>query len=153
MPVVFLAGGVNTTPEITADGWPKCLWPVANRPCVEYSLQRLKAAGATEFIFCLTGEHESSERVLRELGRRHNITCILQENIRGTAGALKDVVGRLRGTFILAHSANAFDGDVRPMIAAHREGGAIMTVGGVRPAAYPVYNERIQRDPSGRVTA
>ncbi len=143
---------MNTTPEITAEGRPKCLWPVANRPCVEYSIQRLKAARASEFIFCLTGAHQSAERVLRELGQRHNITCILQENIRGTAGALKGVVDRLRGTFILAHSANAFDGDIRPMLAAHSEGGAIMTVGGVRPAAYPVYNESLQRDPSGRVT-
>ena len=153
MQVVLLAGGVNTTPEITADMRPKCLWPVANRPCVQYALERLKAAGASEFIFCLTDQHESvKHRLLDDLGKDYNIQCAVQEHIHGTAGAVKDVADRLMGPFVVAHSAIALDGDLRAMLAAHRDGGAIMTVGGVQRAAYPSYIEELQRDRTGRVT-
>ena len=152
MQVVILGRGVDTTPDVTADSRPKCLWPIGDRACAQYLLEHLQSAGASSFIFCLTPPAEGIEsRLQKELGARYDVSCVVQEQILGTAGALKAVADQLTGTFMVAHGGIVVDGDIRALLATHREARAAMTIGGVRPFTYPSYIEEILRDENGRV--
>ncbi len=153
MQVVFLAGGLITTPQITADARPKCLWPVLNRPVIEHMFSILELSGATSFVVCLTGEQEKAWRQAQaKLAKKWPVYCSVQDELAGTAGALKAAQEHLQETFVVCHGGVFFDNDVNDILAKHHTSKAAITIGGVRHKICPTQLESFQYDKSGRVT-
>jgi NDP-sugar pyrophosphorylase family protein len=130
MQAVILVGGLGTRLGSLLAGSNKPMLPVAGRPFLEYLLLYLRKNGIREIVLCVGyrgdlvhdqfGQGES-------LGLR--LTYSTEEELRGTAGALKLAEPLLHGPeFLVLNGDSFFDIPVAALIASHREKGALASI-------------------------
>ena len=129
MKAVVLAGGKGTRLAPYTTILHKPLMPIGDMPILEIILQQMKKAGITEVI--LTVGH------LAELLRAYfndgecfglKIEYSVEEIPLGTAGPLSLVASSLSETFIVANGDVLTTLDLRDLVSAHRQSGAIATI-------------------------
>ncbi|MCR4294903.1 MAG: nucleotidyltransferase family protein [Elusimicrobia bacterium] len=133
MKALILAAGVGARLKPLTDETPKALIPVAGVPMLERVLVRLKAAGVKSFV---VNAHHHPQKVAdfcAELSRRHGVSVSVSREddlLLDTGGAIKKASALLRGRDpFFVHNADVLtDLDLRAMMKAHKDSGALATL-------------------------
>jgi len=108
-PALVLAGGLGTRLRAIYDQGPKCMAPVKGRPFLAYLIQWLQCAGIRQVILCIGYKGEQIRNWLGD-GRVWGVQvryCV-EEELRGTAGALRLASGMVDARTCLAINGDSF---------------------------------------------
>lgn len=126
---VVLAGGEGTRLRPLTNNRPKPLLPVLGRPCVEYTLRALGAAGIQKVYLACGYKSMDVVKALGD-GERMGIDLIFafEEEPMGTAGAVKLLEKKLPETFVVAMGDVLLDIDFEHIIRFHKDSKATATI-------------------------
>jgi len=126
---VLLVGGQGERLRPLTDTVPKPLVLVANRPLIWYTIEMLRRGGVGEVALACgykAGRLREGVERLGDLGVA--IRFVEEEPPLDTAGAVRNGAEGYRETFIAMNGDQIMDVDVRAVVAAHRERGAVLTI-------------------------
>ena len=126
-----MAGGLATRLGDEARDCPKSMVDVGGRPFIEYQLELLKNNGISDIVLCLghlAGQIEQHLGDGVKLGV--NISYSREAEPLGTAGALKNAQGQIKGDFLTLYGDSYLDFDYQSAISFFkgRDRLALMTV-------------------------
>ena len=129
MKAVVLAGGKGTRLAPYTKILPKPLMPIGDVPILEILLRQMQRAGVTEVILTV-GHLAELLRSFFQDGSRFglHIDYSFEDEPLGTAGPLSLVRERLDDTFLVSNGDVLTTLNLREMVAAHRESGAVATI-------------------------
>lgn len=142
----IVAGGLGTRMRSVDAQTPKFMLPVGGKPLLEHQLLWLKAAGITEVFLCLGYK---AQTVLDYFGDGSKWGMKLEYQIesvaRGTAGAARDLLPRLRGDVLVVYGDLYVAMDAGKLLAFHaaRPGAATLVV---CPTDHPLDSDMVQTD-------
>jgi len=126
---VIMAGGEGARLRPLTCDLPKPMAPVANRPIMEHILALLRHQGICEAFATL---HYLADEVESYFGDGADFGIRLEYAVEdvplGTAGSVRRLMDRLRGTFLVVSGDALTDFDLRGAIAFHRARGAVGTL-------------------------
>lgn len=123
--VFILAGGRGTRIFPFSALFPKCLLPVAGRPCVRWIIEDAIGQGFTDIVLCINKKDEPNFRYeLRDLNVKYSVS----EEPLGTVGELLCARNLIDDTFILRYGDDLTEIDYRSLVNFHREKGATATI-------------------------
>ena len=133
MKALILAAGVGSRLAPLTDKTPKALLPVGGVPMLERALLRLKAAGVKSFV---VNAHHHAQQVVdfcAGLARRYGVPVSVSREddlLLDTGGAVKKASALLKGREpFFVHNADVLtDLDLRALIKAHKDSGALATL-------------------------
>lgn len=126
---VVLAGGEGTRLRPLTNHRPKPLLPVLGRPCVEYTLRALAAAGIEKvYLACGYKSMEVVEALGDGKGLGLDLVYAFEEQPMGTAGAVKLLADKMDETFVVAMGDTLMDIDFEVVIREHMEKKATVTI-------------------------
>lgn len=133
MKALILAAGVGARLRPLTDETPKALIPVGGVPMLERVLVRLKAAGVKSFV---VNAHHHAQKVAdccADLSRRYGVPVAVSREddlLLDTGGAVKKAAALLKGRDpFFVHNADVLtDLDLRALLKAHKETGALVTL-------------------------
>jgi mannose-1-phosphate guanylyltransferase len=149
----LLAAGVGSRLRPITNTTPKCMLAIEDRPMLDIWLDELGRAGADEVLINL---HHLPDVVSRHIATRTTpprVLTFFEPELLGSAGTL---LANRRWVeeeefFLALHADNLTDFDLRSLVDAHQEHGAIATLTvfhSERPSAGGV----VELDSTGRVT-
>lgn len=151
MKALILAAGAGTRLRPLTDTCPKPMAPIAGQPLLAWTLEWLRRYGVTEAALNL---HHLPDVVRAGLGdgSRFGIRLryAVEEELRGTAGALHNFPGFFDQTFLVIYGDLLLDIDLDDLIRFHRQQGAIMTLA-LKRTDTPHSQGMIDIDTTGRV--
>jgi len=131
MKAMVLAAGRGQRLRPLSDTCPKVLLPFRGRPLLEHVVILLARHGFTDIMVNL---HHLAEQVRTTMGDGGRwgvrLSYSREGRLLGTAGAIRRVARWLDdGPFLVYYGDNLSNFDLTDLVAAHRAGGAIATVG------------------------
>jgi lipopolysaccharide/colanic/teichoic acid biosynthesis glycosyltransferase/ADP-glucose pyrophosphorylase len=141
---VILAGGQKTALAPLTNYCPTWMFPVLNRPVIEYTIDFLKKNGFKEIIISYS-DGEMSDAFKQAGASGVTITYHKEDRPRGTAGTLKDIEKCFENESFLVINSNLFVGyiDLAKFITFHFETGSMITVGVFRNNSTNGANENV----------
>ncbi len=136
--VAVLAGGLGTRLRpVLGDDLPKVLAPVGGRPFLDVMVAWLDGYGARRLVLCLG--HLADKVVAHvagmECGAGLAIETVIEPGPLGTGGALRFATPHLRSDPVMVMNGDSWvDADLAGFVAAHRAGGAFLSLLCVRVA-------------------
>jgi len=126
---VILTGGPGTRLQPLTNDRPKSVLPVLNKPFMEHFIAYLRQYGIKDIILTLSYLPDVIREYLGD-GSRYGVrlTYCLEEEPRGTAGAVKNAEAYLDNTFFVLNGDVFTDMDLGDMLAFHRENKAKATI-------------------------
>jgi len=126
----LLAAGLGTRLRPITNTTPKCMLVIDDRPMLDIWLDAFDAAGVDEVLVNL---HHLPEAVTRHLTARTappSVRTVFEPELLGSAGTLLANRTWVEGEelFLACNADNLTDFDLRSLIDAHREHGAIATL-------------------------
>jgi mannose-1-phosphate guanylyltransferase len=149
----LLAAGIGSRLRPITDAVPKCMVPIDGRPMLDIWLDALDQAGVDEVLVNL---HYLPEVVRDHLAQRiapPAVRTFFEPELLGSAGTLKANRAWI-GTdkmFLACYADNLTDFDLRSLIDAHEEHGALATLT-VFHSKHPWTGGVMELDQSGTVT-
>lgn len=130
MKAFLLAAGLGTRLRPITNTTPKCMLVIDDRPMLDIWLDAFDAAGVDEVLVNL---HHLPEAVTRHLTARTappSVRTVFEPELLGSAGTLLANRTWVEGEelFLACNADNLTDFDLRSLIDAHREHGAIATL-------------------------
>ena len=158
MRAVIMAGGKGTRlASLTKGEIPKCLYPIKDRPMIEWQLLQLKKYGINDAVLVVGHLGEQIREYLgdgAQLGM--HIEYIVEQEPLGTAGALyylrsdKSNVPAPQDPVIFMMGDIYFDFDISRMLEFHKNKGAFVTLL-AHPNMHPYDSDLIVTDKDDRV--
>ena len=130
MKAFLLAAGVGSRLRPITDTMPKCMVAIDGRPLIDIWLDAFDAAGVDEVLVNL---HHLPDVVRRHLAARTGppvVRTVFEPELLGSAGTLaanRDWIGDDE-MFLACNADNLTDFDLRSLIDAHRQHGAVATL-------------------------
>jgi NDP-sugar pyrophosphorylase family protein len=154
MKAFILAAGLGTRLRSLGLNLPKVMVPIGGKPLLQHHFEWFKTQGITEFVLNL---HYLPEKITEYFGDGGQfgvqIAYSLETEILGTAGGVKKMEANLRaGTFLVLYGDNLIRFDLAPLLAFHRQRGAVATVA-LFESSEPWTGGVVETDAAGRVTA
>ena len=130
MKVFLLAAGVGSRLRPITDTIPKCMVPIDGRPMLDIWLDALDRAGVDEVLVNL---HHLPDMVRHHIEARAGTPAVrtfFEPELLGSAGTLVANRAWVNGEemFLACYADNLTDFDMRSLVQAHREHGAIATL-------------------------
>ena len=130
MKAFLLAAGVGSRLRPITDTTPKCMVPIDGRPMLDIWLDALDRAGVDEVLVNL---HHLPHVVRRHLDDRVGppaVRTVFEQELLGSAGTLKANRAWVDTDemFLACYADNLTDFDLRSLVQAHREDGALATL-------------------------
>ena len=130
MRAMILAAGLGTRLRPLTDTTPKPLLPVAGRPILLWNLLLLKRHGIIDVIINL---HHLGEQIVQAIGDGSrfgmHVAYSHEPALLGTGGGIKQAAPFLKdGSFLVLNGDTLSACDLTGLIAAHRAGGALVTL-------------------------
>jgi D-glycero-alpha-D-manno-heptose 1-phosphate guanylyltransferase len=151
--VAILAGGLGTRLRPAVADRPKVLAEVGGRPFLTYLLDRLIRAGGRRVVLC-TGH--LGEQISRRLGERYGslrLAYSQEPTPLDTGGALRHALPLLVSDPVLVLNGDSICAlDLAGLVARHRAGRSLLTLGLVRVAEGARYGQ-VVLDRAGRIAA
>jgi NDP-sugar pyrophosphorylase family protein len=149
---LVLAGGFATRLRPLSCSRPKTLFPLANQPLIDYTLQNLAEGGVDTIILSV---YYMAENIVRYLGpTKYDMGILYSREQRplGKGGGIKNAEDILNGEpFIVINGDIITDLDLRRLISFHEEKGGLATI-----ALYQVKDPSrygsVELDREGRIT-
>jgi|SRR5579872_2710781 len=129
MQAVILVGGEGTRLRPLTYAIPKPMAPLLGRPFIGWIIERLRAAGVSEVILSCCYMPEAIEAYFGD-GSTHGVKLhyVFEEEPLGTAGAVKNAVQKVTGTFYVCNGDILTAVDLVALRAAHKRHHAIATI-------------------------
>ncbi|TRO53167.1 NDP-sugar synthase [Candidatus Bathyarchaeota archaeon] len=152
MKTLVLAGGFGTRLRPLSCSRPKALFPIANKPLIDYTLESLSGAGTETVILAV---YYMAESLVRYLGpTKYNLGILYSREQRplGTAGPIKKAKDMLNGeAFMVMNGDILTELDYKQLINYHEEKGGIATVA-LTQVNDPYRYGSVEMDWEGRIT-
>jgi mannose-1-phosphate guanylyltransferase len=153
MKAFLLAAGVGSRLRPITDTIPKCMVPIDGRPMLDIWLDALDRAGAHEVLINL---HHLPHVVRSHLDDRTGpptVRTFFERKLLGSAGTLKANRAWVdtEDMFLACYADNLTDFDLRSLVQAHKEHGALATLA-VFHSEHPSTGGVVELDGSGTVT-
>lgn len=151
MKAVIMAGGKGTRLQSIAKNIPKPMFPILNRPILEYQIDSLKKSGIAD-VTIIIGYLGNVIRKHFGNGERYGVSIeYIVENVPlGTAGALYYLKRKIKDDFILIFGDLIFDIDFNRFMAFHKKSNAIISLYG-HPNTHPYDSDVIITNEQNRV--
>jgi D,D-heptose 1,7-bisphosphate phosphatase len=153
MQAVILAGGRGNRLSKVTGGLPKALVDIAGKPLLHRQLELLAHHGFTRIVLlvCHGSEHI---RASCGDGNKFGVTIdyVIEDEPRGTAGAVLAVLDRLDASFAVLYGDTVLNVDLARMYRVHVESGADATLF-VHPNDHPYDSDIVETDSRGRIVA
>jgi len=149
---VILAGGEGTRMSSYSDT-PKVLLPLGDKPILAHQLEWLKKSGFTEVFLCLGHRADEIMEVLGD-GSRYGlrIDYRIEDEARGTAGAVKDLEQSLSSDLLVIYGDLFVNIDCRKLLKFHASHDGVATLV-VRHTDHPEDSDIAEVDKDGRILA
>ena len=147
---VVMVGGMGTRLRPLTENRPKPMLPVADRPCIWYLMRSLARAGIEEVILACGYKPGMMEALGDGSDLGIKIFYSYEDEPLGTAGAIKNVEGRLDDVFVAANGDVFADIDVREEIDVHFDKDAVITIA-LTPVENPCEFGIARVDDTGRI--
>jgi mannose-1-phosphate guanylyltransferase len=151
MKAVILVGGQATRLRPLTTNTPKAMVPILNTPFLEHVFRHLHRHRVRDIILA---QHHLAGPIEDYLGDGSrfgvNVTYVIEDSPRGTAGAVKNVEKYLDETFLVLNGDIFTDLDITAMVDLHRQRGAVATIA-LTPVEDPTAYGLIETDVRGRV--
>ncbi|RKH18122.1 NDP-sugar synthase [Corallococcus sp. CA047B] len=131
MKAMVLCAGLGTRLRPLTERWPKPAMPFLGQPLFRYHLAVLKAAGVTAVGINTHHLPDTMAKAARAECERAGLSLhvVHEPVIQGTGGGIRGLKDFLAGEdFIVFNGDILFPVDLRPVVAAHRESGAVATM-------------------------
>jgi NDP-sugar pyrophosphorylase family protein len=120
--LILAAGKSSRLGELGAH-LPKPMLPLQGRPVLEWTIERLRSSGVSDLLINL---HHAPAVIRHHFGDGSGwgvrITYLLEEQILGTAGAVRNAWDVLiDDTFLVVYGDTVLDWDPEPMLLEHRK--------------------------------
>jgi histidinol-phosphate phosphatase family protein len=151
--LVVLAGGMGTRLAAVTGGLPKALVPVGGKPVVELQVELAVRYGIERVLLLLGHGAEDVVAWTRTwAGPRVDFSWQIEQQPRGTGGAILDALRHLDERFVLFFADQLLDFDVGRLAEHHAAAANDVTVV-VHPNDHPHDSDLLAVDAAGRVTA
>lgn len=149
---MILAGGKSTRLYPLTLDLPKPLVPVLDRPVVDHIIDFLARHGVDDIVINVHYLAEQIESYIGD-GSRWGVamTYLREEELMGSAGAVKQVASRFDETFLVIGCDDVTDVDLNDAVRFHRERGAEATIVLHEASEVSQYGV-VVTDESGRIT-
>ena len=149
---LVLAGGFGTRLRPLSCSRPKALFPIANKPLIDYTLESLSEAGVETVVLAVYYMAESFVRYLGPTKYNLGILYSREQHPLGTGGTLTKAKDMLNGEkFMVMNGDLLTDFDYKRLINYHEEKGGIATVALTR-VIDPTRYGSVELDWEGRIT-
>ncbi|BDZ71029.1 sugar phosphate nucleotidyltransferase [Methanobacterium petrolearium] len=125
---VLMAGGKGSRIRPLTLSRPKPMIPVANRPMIEYIVEKVKKAGYDELIVTLSYLKSQIKNLLEEDYPDMNILYSVEQKPLGTAGGVKKAAKYIDDTFFVLSGDVLVDVDLNELLRFHKENKALATL-------------------------
>jgi NDP-sugar pyrophosphorylase family protein len=153
MKAMILAAGEGTRLRPLTDIYPKPMLPVGGQPLLERTVGWLRAHGIAEIAINL---HHRPEAITRHFGDGSRfgvrITYSPEEQLLGTAGAVRRLEGFFDTTFAVVYGDVLTDLDLTALAAFHAGSGSVATLALYRADPQPTARGLVALSEQGRVT-
>ena len=148
---LILVGGQGTRLRPLTCNTPKSMVPVLNMPFLEHVVRNLKAHRITDIIFA---QHHLAKPMSDYFGDGSklgvNLTYVMEDSPRGTAGAVKNAERYLDSTFFVLNGDIFHNRDFTDFLKEHRKNRAKATIV-LSPVEDPSIYGVVETDKAGRV--
>lgn len=149
--VAILAGGMGTRLRERSGDLPKPMVPVLGKPVLQHQIELCKQHGFCNIALLVQHRHEKiSEYFGDGIALGVNLTYAIENEPRGTAGALRDALSLLADRFFVLYGDTFLDVDMRKMWNAHMGSGAVGTLL-LHPNDHPQDSDLVVIDAQGSV--
>jgi mannose-1-phosphate guanylyltransferase/phosphomannomutase len=149
---VILAGGRGTRLHPLTMSTPKPLLPLFSKPVMEHSIELLRHHGVHDIVVTLSSD---IQEIAEHFGDGSNwgvsIRYSVEDEPKGTAGAVKLVQSHITDTFIVLSGDAVTDFDLIAALDYHKRKSAIATML-LHHADDPTDYGIVQHDPDGRIS-
>lgn len=125
---VLMAGGKGTRIRPLTLSRPKPLIPVANRPMIEYVVEKVKRAGCNEMVVTLSYLKSQVKTLLENSYPEMDIKYSVEKTPLGTAGGIKKASKYLDDTFLVLSGDVLSDVDLKEVYSFHKTNKALATL-------------------------
>lgn len=151
--VAILAGGMGTRLRERSGVLPKPMMPIAGKPVLEHLVALCAAHGFDRIVLLV---HHGHELIRDHFGDGSawgvSIRYSVEDQPRGTAGALRDALPMLAGQFLLLYGDTFADVDLGRLWRAHQERSPAATLF-LHPNDHPEDSDIVELSADGRATA
>lgn len=125
---------------------PKCLIPVAGKPCVRWVIDDAMKQGFTDIVMCINKKDESNFKYeFRDLNLKYSVS----EECLGTVAEVSCARGLIDGTFILRYGDDLTDVAYDQLLGFHRKKQGLVTLAVTTKLMLPV--GIVEKDEDGQV--
>jgi NDP-sugar pyrophosphorylase family protein len=152
MKAVIIAGGLGKRLGELTRAVPKPMIEVDGKPVLEHLIIHLKEQGISDIIICsgyLSGKIHERFGDGKGLGVR--IEYAVEKELLGTGGALKNIEGKVEGTFLVVYGDLIVEMDLRKLVAYHKSKGGLGTLT-VHESSHPYDSDILEVAPDGLIT-
>jgi histidinol-phosphate phosphatase family protein len=127
--VAILAGGMGTRLRERSGNLPKPMVPVLGKPVLHHQIELCRKHGFTNIALLVQHQHEKISDYFGD-GSALGVTLsyAIEDEPRGTAGALRDALTMLADRFLLLYGDTFMDVNLRKLWDAHAASGAVGTL-------------------------
>lgn len=125
---VLMAGGKGSRIRPLTLSRPKPLIPVANRPMIEYVVEKIKKSGFDELVVTLSYLKSQIKTLLQKDYPDMNIKYSVENTPLGTAGGVKKAAKYIDDTFFVLSGDVLVDVDLNELLRFHKENKAMATM-------------------------
>src|SRR6478609_3411921 len=127
---VVMAGGEGTRLRPLTSNQPKPMVPIVGKPCIEHIIDLLRRHGIDEIVVTVAYLPQVIRGYFGD-GESMGVTLhySVEETPLGTAGSVKHAEALLDETFLVISGDALCDFDLTAIVAAHRDRGAVATLG------------------------
>lgn len=151
--VAILAGGMGTRLRERSGSLPKPMVLILGKPVLHHQIDLCRKHGFTDIALLVQHRHEMISEYFGDgsnFGVR--LTYAIEDNPRGTAGALHDALPILASRFLLLYGDTYMDVDLRRIWNAHSAADSAATLL-LHPNDHPQDSDLVDIDPHGYVRA
>lgn len=126
--VCILAGGLGTRIRSTFPNVPKPMIPLNGTPFLQIQIDKLIGYGFSRFTLCVGFK---AEQIVAHFGKKWKgceVSYSIEQNLRGTAGALKYAQARIESSTLVVNGDTYLDIDYRAFASFHDPSLAVASI-------------------------
>lgn len=121
LPVVIMAGGLGTRLNPFTRILPKPLIPIGEKTILEIIIDKFRDYGVNHFYLSVNNKSKIIKSYFEELAPNYKITYLYEDKPLGTAGSLRQLYKKIKGSFILTNCDVIIKTDYNDIIKHHFE--------------------------------
>ena len=125
---IIMAGGKGSRIRPLTLSRPKPLIPVANRPMIDYIIEKLEINGYYDIVVTLNYLKTQLKKQLKKTHSQLNIKYSVEKTPMGTAGGVRNAKKLLNDTFFVLSGDVMVDINLKKLLEFHREKNALATI-------------------------